>query len=70
MKTNVQDFRNYLIDYMAKIDSVNLGGSYEYHCSNLQSWNDFDLLEYWLTYNGVFDGGEDMLKELKRLVNI
>jgi hypothetical protein len=54
---------------MAQIDSENLGGSYEVHYENLSHWSDFALLGYWLTYNGVFDGGEDRLKVLKILIN-
>ncbi len=68
MKENIQKFREYLISYMAEIDAIQLGGEYEKHYRELSRWNDFDLLQYWLIYNGVFDGGESMLMELKRLV--
>ena len=52
---------------MADIDSTQLGGSYDEHYALLDHWTDFELLQYWLLYNGVFDGGEGMLNELKRL---
>lgn len=69
METKSQNLRAYLIDYMAEIDAMNLGHTYEYHCAQLQRWSDFSLLQYWITYNGVFDGGQEMLTELKRLTD-
>jgi hypothetical protein len=43
--------------------------TYAEHYNKLMQWRDFDLFHYWLTYNGVFDGGEDMLNDIKILVN-
>jgi hypothetical protein len=62
-----QDFRKYLLDYMAEIDSVQLHQTYKESYDILDQYSDFELLQYWITYNGVFDGGESMLNELKRL---
>lgn len=62
-----QEMRYYLSNYMAEIDTAQLGGTYEEHYKKLDTWTDFELLRYWLLYNGVFDGGESMLMELKRL---
>lgn len=63
----VVDFRYYLTDYMSTIDTAQLGGTYDEHYKKFDTWTDFELLRYWLLYNGVFDGGESMLMELKRL---
>jgi hypothetical protein len=68
MKQGIENMRAYLVDYMAEVDSIQLGGAFEYRKAQLECWSDFALLQYWLTYNGVFDGGESMLTELKRLV--
>jgi len=62
-----QQLRDILISEMASIDSENLGGTYEYNYENLERWSDFALLQYWLEYNGVFDGGEERLNTLKIL---
>lgn len=64
----IEKLRHYLIDEMAKIDSQNLGGTYEFNYENLKNWNDFSLLQYWMEYNGVFDGGESLLMNLKTLI--
>lgn len=69
MKTNSIKFKQFLASEMAEIDSMNLTDkSYDKHYHELIQWNDFDLLAYWLTYNGVFDGGESNLEHLKILI--
>lgn len=52
---------------MAEIDSAQLHQTYKESYDLLDQYSDFELLQYWITYNGVFDGGESMLNELKRL---
>lgn len=61
--------KQFLAQEMAKIDCLNYvdyNSDYQYHYEKLLSWRDFDLLSYWLEYNGVFDGGEDMLNLLNK----
>ena len=58
------ELKKKLAHIMAEVDKKCMGTdyqkAYEYHlCSE-----SFELLEYWLSYFGVFDGGEDMLQEL------
>lgn len=64
-----KDFRHFLIDAMAKVDCIHLFDNYDYHYKHLSDYSDFSLLQYWLTYHGVFDGGESNLNELKRLIS-
>ena len=62
-------FKQYLADYMAEIDAINFPSkTYEQHYISNMELRDFELLRYWLEYNGVFDGGEDMLNKLKILL--
>lgn len=66
---NSTNLKEFLASQMAQIDAAHLPHkSYEEHYLELMQWRDFDLLQYWLTYNGVFDGGEDMLNHLKILI--
>lgn len=66
---NVDRFKQYLADYMAEIDAVNFPDqTFEEHFEKNMALRDFELLQVWLGYNGVFDGGEDMLVKLKILV--
>ena len=61
--------KHYLAQYMAEIDFQNFGQmTCEEHYNQKMNMRDFDLLAYWLDYNGVFDGGEDMLNKLKILL--
>ena len=61
--------KQYLADYMAEIDAINYPDkTYEQHYINNMALRDFDLLKYWLEYNGVFDGGEEMLFKLRILL--
>ena len=65
-----EKFKQFLASEMAEIDAIHLSNqTYEQHYSTLMQWRDFDLLHYWLTYNGVFDGGESMLNHIKILIN-
>lgn len=67
-KTN--KFKIYLAKTMADIDAHNqLEKTFQEHYDILIKWRDFDLLKYWLDYNGVLDGGEDMLQSLRILVD-
>lgn len=67
-KTN--KFKVYLAKTMADIDAQNLPEkTFQEHYDSLIKWRDFDLLKYWLEYNGVLDGGEDMLQSLRFLVD-
>lgn len=62
-------FKEYLAKYMAEIDFINFPSkTFDQHYANNMELRDFDLLKYWLEYNGVFDGGEDMLNKLKILL--
>ena len=62
-------FKVYLAKTMADIDAQNLPEkTFKEHYDTLIKWRDFDLLKYWLEYNGVLDGGEDMLQSLRILV--
>lgn len=45
------DAENFLLDYQE---------AYEKHLAS----DPFELLEYWITYMGVFDGGESRLQYL------
>ena len=66
---NVDRFKLYLAAYMAEIDSINFPDqTFEEHLEKNMDLRDFELLQVWLGYNGVFDGGEDMLVKLKILV--
>ena len=59
--------KQFLASEMAKIDASNEidnNSEYQFHYERLLAWRDFDLLEYWLDYNEVFDGGQDMLNLL------
>ena len=63
-------FKEYLAKTMAEIDVQNFPEkTFQEHYDTLIAWRDFDLLKYWLEYNGVLDGGEDMLQVLKLLVD-
>lgn len=67
---NSNNFKVYLAETMAEIDVLHLPEkTYEEHYQVLINWRDFDLLKYWLEYNGVLDGGEDMLQSLRILVD-
>lgn len=67
---NSTNFKEFLASEMAKIDTLNNfeDKTYEENFNELMQWRDFDLFQYWLRYNGVFDGGEDMLNDIKILV--
>jgi hypothetical protein len=67
---NSTNFKEFLASEMAKIDTLNNfeDKTYEEHFNDLMQLRDFDLFHYWLEYNGVFDGGEDMLNDIKILV--
>jgi hypothetical protein len=69
-QNNATNFKEFLASEMAKIDVLNNfeDKTYEEHFNDLMQWRDFDLLHYWLRYNGVFDGGQDMLNDIKILV--
>lgn len=57
-----------LANQMACADALNElddNATFDYHFQKLMGMRDFDLLQYWLEYNGVFDGGEDLLQYLK-----
>lgn len=59
--------KQFLAKEMAEIDASNEIENikdYQYHYEKLLAWRDFDLLSYWLDYNGVFDGGESYLIKL------
>ncbi len=59
--------KQFLASSMAEIDasnSIENNSEYQFHYERLLSWRDFDLLSYWLEYNGVFDGGESLLINL------
>lgn len=61
-------FKEFLAKAMSEIDALHLTDrTEEDHYNGLIEWRDFDLLRYWLVYNGVFDGGEDMLEHIKIL---
>lgn len=61
--------KQYLADYMAEIDAINFPEkTYEQHFIKNMMLRDFELLRYWIHYNGVFDGGEEMLTKLKILI--
>lgn len=67
---NSQALKEYLASEMAEIDAMNFEDkTYEEHYNGLMQWRDFDVLAYWLKYNGVFDGGEHMLNKIKMLMN-
>lgn len=67
---NSDNFKVYLAKTMADIDAYHLPEkTFQEHYDTLIKWREFDLLRYWLIYNGVFDGGEDMLDYLKILVD-
>ena len=63
---NSTNFKQFLASAMAEIDAMNFTDDPNL---NYNIENRFDLFHYWLTYNGVFDGGEDMLNDIKILVN-
>jgi hypothetical protein len=70
METQATKFKQFLASSMAQVDALNFTNeNYEQHYSKLMKWRDFDLLHYWLTYNGVFDGGESMLNHIKILID-
>jgi len=53
---------------MAKIDAVNLPHeTYEQHYSTLMKWRDFDLLNYWVHNQGIFDAGKILINKIKHL---
>ena len=65
-QNNSTNFKEFLASEMAHIDAMHLTDkTYEEHYSELIQWRDFDLFHYWLRYNGVFDGGESMLNNIK-----
>lgn len=57
------ELKRHLANIMAKIDAEAMGisyqSAYEYHLAS----ESFVLLEYWLSYFGVFDNPEDNLLE-------
>ena len=58
--------KHFLASEMAKIDEINYPElTYQQHYSILIKWRDFDLLNYWVHYKGVFDGGEFLLNKIK-----
>lgn len=61
-------FKEFLAREMAQIDCQNTPMSFEYHYAELMKGGEFDLLAYWLSYNGVFDGGQENLQALKMLL--
>lgn len=66
---NAINLKQFLAKEMAIIDAQNEiegNSDFQYHYERLLSWRDFDLLEYWIDYNGVFDGGEHMLNLLNK----
>jgi hypothetical protein len=70
METQATKFKKFLASSMAEIDAENLPQeTYEQHYSKLMKWRDFDLFHYWLTHNGVFDGGESTLNYIKILID-
>lgn len=61
--------KHYLSQYMAEVDFQNFGQmTFAEHYNQKMNMRDFDLLAYWLDYNGVFDGGENMISKLKILI--
>jgi hypothetical protein len=61
--------KQYLANSMAEIDAINFPEkTYEEHFIKNMKLRDFELLRYWIHYNGVFDGGEEMLTKLKILI--
>lgn len=67
--TKLEKFKMYLAEQMAEIDAMNFQDkTYDEHFESLMQMRDFELLAYWLKYNGVFDGGEDMLTQLKTII--
>ena len=57
-----------LASEMAEIDAVNLPAqTYEQHYSTLMQWRDFDLLNYWVHSQGIFDAGEILINKIKHL---
>ena len=54
-----------LAEDLADIDAQNFLCSYEEAFIHHLTSDPFQLLEYWLDYFGVFDGGEDLLLLLK-----
>ena len=68
MLSTSDKLKHFLASEMAKIDAVNLPDqTYEQHYSTLMKWRDFDLLNYWVHFNGVFDGGETLINKIKTL---
>jgi hypothetical protein len=68
-QNNSTNFKEFLASEMAHIDAMHLTDkTYEEHYSELIQWRDFDLFHYWLRYNGVFDGGESMLNNIKTIL--
>jgi hypothetical protein len=49
---------------MAEIDSENLGVKYQDAYEKHLCSDSFALLQYWIEYMGIFDGGEERLKWL------
>ena len=69
VRINSIKFKEFIASSMAEIDAMNFEDkTYDEHYNELMQWNDFDLLSYWITYNGVFDGGESNLESLKILI--
>ncbi len=51
----------HLAKKMAKIDAENMGIDYQPCYEYFLTMESFELLEYWLSYFGVFDNPEDNL---------
>jgi len=67
--TQSDKLKQYLANSMAEIDAINFPEkTYEEHFIKNMKLRDFELLRYWIHYNGVFDGGEEMLTKLKILI--
>ena len=58
------ELKKYLAKKMAKIDANCMGSdfdeAYEYHLAS----DSFELLEYYISYFGVYDGDDNVMQEL------
>jgi hypothetical protein len=59
-----RELKKYLAKKMAQVDEQCMGATfqdaYEYHLSS----ESFELLEYWMSYFGVYDEEQNLLQEL------
>lgn len=62
-----RELKKYLAKKMAKVDANCMGAdfneSYEYHLAT----ESFELLEYYISYFGVYDGDDNIMQELHPL---